>query len=169
MALEAKIVGVTLKVVCKTDTFSDTPEDSGGSTGSVIFEECKVGEPKNCKLPKAQEERIVENVTTQLATPPASPRSITLSGSGPGEQFTSITIETRDAERCSFFTGTFSITGNTGTGCGFDTAIETFAFEHTLTCIAKGEKVKLGGNTVSFTLSATLKTSTTEQWAILES
>jgi hypothetical protein len=171
--LTATVLGVKVKITCTSDKFLDTAEDSGFSKGSITFENCSVTEPKNCKLPTAQKEKIVANFTNQLATPPASPRGVTFTGSGAGEEFTSITLE-NNGTNCAI-ANTYKITGNTGTGCTFDAEIETFKptalspAEHELTCVATGEALKLGGNTASFTSTAKVKTSTKEEFAILES
>jgi len=171
--LEAKVLGATVKIVCKSDVFSDTPEDSGTSTGSIKFKECKVATPENCKL---TEEEIPATFTNKLETPPGSPTKVTFTGNkGTTKEFANITLVNNGTKTCSI-ANKFPITGDTGSGCTFDTTIETFKLEHQLTCKKEGENLKLGGNPATFSSTASIKANEGTakepkfvEWAILES
>ncbi len=168
--LESKVLGVTVKITCTQDKFTAKPsatKDNEG-TATITFEKCTVTAPKNCKLPKAQEEKIVANANSKLGP---GVREATFTGSGTGEKFTEITLENNGAENCAI-KNTYTITGNTGKGCTWDAEIESFLEKHTLTCVKKEEKLKLGANEASFSSTATVlapKGEVNEPWAIRES
>jgi hypothetical protein len=167
-ALEFKIAGVKGKVTCKSSKLSGTPADAG-FTGYLTFENCKMIEPTKCKLSSVEEREIIYAAKGNLEAPPGSPVKITLVGRVGEEEFASMTFEDNMGTPCSGFGGTWHIWGNTGTGCTFDTAIASFAFEHELICKKEGQKVRMGANFVSFTTTAKIKTSTKEEFALLES
>jgi hypothetical protein len=167
--LEATVGGLTVKIVCEEDRFVDTPEDSGTSTGTITFENCKVALPTSCKLPAGQAEKIVANFTNALEAPP----KVTFTGSGPGNEFVSLNLENNGGTCVP--AGAYTITGNTKTGCTFDkntaATAETFKLEHKLECKKAGEELKLGTNVATFSSTAGvwLAGLPLEKWAILES
>ncbi len=162
--LEAKVLGVTVKITCTQDKFTAQPSASKDNEGTaaITFEKCKVTAPKNCKL---SSETIIAN--TKFTLGPAV-RELTVTGSGPGEKITEITMENNGSETCAI-KAMYAIIGNTGKGCMWDVGVDTLRSEHTLTCVKKEEKLKLGGNEATFAGMATVFTSTYSIWAVLES
>lgn len=78
----------------------------GEGSGAFVFLGCKLEKPAGCKLSAAQE----KEVEAQFTTKQESATLATLSGSGPGEEFLNVTIESMPGETC-VSTGQFSVTG----------------------------------------------------------
>jgi hypothetical protein len=78
----------------------------GKGSGVFIFLGCRIEKPAGCKLSAAQEVKLEANFTTQQE----SATLATLTGSGPGEEFISVTIENKPGETCAA-TGSYTITG----------------------------------------------------------
>ena len=165
--LTATVLGAKVKITCTSDKFVDEPGSfDRESKGTVTFKECAVTEPeKNCKLPAVEKEKIVAPFTNLLELASGSATKVIFTGAGEKELFAEITLENNGTENCAI-KGTYKITGNTGSGCTFDSTIETFKLEHELTCVATGEALKLGGNTATFTTTAKIKSSTGEEFDI---
>jgi hypothetical protein len=78
----------------------------GEGSGSFVFLGCKLDKPAGCRLSAPQEEEVEAHFTTKQE----SATLATLTGSGPGEEFISVTIENKPGETC-VSTGQFSVTG----------------------------------------------------------
>jgi hypothetical protein len=141
LALLASILGgAEAKFHCPDFHVTGTLGLLGASTGLLLFLHCKLEKPAGCKLSVADEKEIDAKYTAQQET-------LTLAlftGSGAGEEFTSLHVEKNGAETCAA-TGTFKVTGRQ--------MVETSAgvtVDQTVTAKKAESFLKLGVEAASF-------------------
>jgi hypothetical protein len=107
LALLASILGgAEAKFHCPDFHVTGTLGLLGAATGLLLFLHCKEEKPASCKLSAADEKEIDAKYIVQQET-------LTLAlftGSGTGEEFTSLHVESKPGETC-VATGTFPVKG----------------------------------------------------------
>jgi hypothetical protein len=158
LALLASILGgAEAKFHCPDFHVTGTLGNLGAGTGSLVFLHCKLEKPAGCKLSAADETEINANYTAQQET-------LTLAlftGSGAGEEFTSLHVENKGAEKCPA-TGIFKVTGKQ--------MVETSAgvtVDQTVTAKKAESFLKLGVEAASFNGVAKVHLASGLPWGVL--
>jgi hypothetical protein len=143
LALLASIIGgAEAKFHCPSFDVTGTLGKLGASTGLLLFLNCKEEKPAGCKLSAANEKEIDANFKEQQETTGLA----LLTGSGTGEEFTTLTVEDKSAptELCAA-KGALKVSGKqmveTSTGA---------ALNQTVTAKKAESFLKLGAETASF-------------------
>ena len=171
--LKGKIGSNVSKLTGTTAVAKLKAEDSGKSTGEIVFTNITVVEPAKCKVA----EPIIADFTDQLSAPPAAITD-TFTGSKPEETFAEITFENNGGE-CALKGQTVKVKGKQKTK--FDAGIETMQGPLTMpkgheviTTLAESE-LFIGENAAKFEATfkevepVELPTGSTGNWAIWES
>jgi hypothetical protein len=176
--LRGTVASVTSEVKCGKGKSTGTIEDGAGGTvgkskATITFEECKLIKPANCKLTTTQEEEIETTLLKgELALTSGRIDDRLESKTG---AFAGISIEGKEPSCVIAEVGkpkTFNITGSQL--CELDssnTAVETEAATHKLTCGPSGGSLKIGGNLAEVSDSATVELSGTkahDAWSVKE-
>ncbi|HEY2283919.1 MAG TPA: hypothetical protein VGH60_10260 [Solirubrobacteraceae bacterium] len=141
LALLASIIGgAEAKFHCPSFDVTGTLGELGVGKGLLLFLNCKEELPGGCKLSAANEKEIDANFNTQQQT-----TGLALdTGSGTGEEFTSLAVESKPGESCAA-NGTLKVTGKqmveTTTGA---------AVNQTVTAKKAESFLKLGAEKASF-------------------
>ncbi|HEY2283921.1 MAG TPA: hypothetical protein VGH60_10275 [Solirubrobacteraceae bacterium] len=123
LALLTSIIGgAEAKFDCSDFHASGTLGELGASTGLLLFLNCKEEKPAGCKLSAANEKEIDAHFNAQQET-----TGLALdTGSGAGEEFTSLTVENKPGETCAA-NGALKVTGKqmveTSTGAGLSQTV----------------------------------------------
>ncbi len=107
LALFASTVGgLEAKGHCSDFHGTGTLGQLGAATGLALFLHCKMERPAGCKLSAANEKELDVKFTVQLQTTGLA----LLTGSGTGEEFTNLTLESKPGETC-VINGSVNVTG----------------------------------------------------------
>jgi hypothetical protein len=158
-------LGVEVKVVCQKDTITGVFELLGKSKGEIIFRECKLVKPANCKLSAADEEKIsmTFNGTLIGEVSPGAKVEEELTGQGAGNQFGFIEIVPENAE-CILEEGEYAVAGKQK--CQL-VEPESLKAEHEIACKKTGSELTWGGVAASFKSIEKVKLESGLAWASL--
>lgn len=105
--LTGHLAGAEAKFDCKSDDFKATLGALGTGTGLILFLNCTEEKPAKCKLSSADEKEI----DAKFAVQQNSVTLATFTGSGTGEEFVALHVESvSETEKCAV-PGTYPVTG----------------------------------------------------------
>lgn len=151
--LEGKVLGTTITIECKTDTFTGSIGSGGKSSGEVKFKECSVPTAPKCKVTEP-----IEFSFTDLLVGPEKGVKDEFIGTKTEERFVEITLT---GSECTL-KGTYPVKGTQT--CELPGA-ETLAVEHTIECTPAGSKLKLGTEEAKFTSTEKVKLVSGKEWS----
>jgi hypothetical protein len=173
--LKATIAGVSSEIKCKKGKSKGTIEGGaagtvGKSTATLVFEECEMVAPTNCKL-NALDEGEIETSLLKGELVMTSGRVEDKLESKTGI-FAPIEIEGKTSSCVIASVGrpkTFDVTGSQR--CEVDssnTEAETEATTHKLKCTPAGGSLAIGTNTAEMTSEAAVKLTSGKNWSVKE-
>jgi hypothetical protein len=141
LALLGSIIGgAEARFHCPSFDATGTLGELGAGKGLLLFLNCKEEKPAGCKLSAANEKEIDANFKAQQQT-----TGLALdTGSGAGEEFTSLTVESKPGETCAT-NGALKVTGSQMVETS-----TTAAVNQTVTAKKAESFLKLGAESASF-------------------
>ncbi len=141
LALLAGIVGgLESRFHCPDFHVTGTLGELGAATGLLLYLHCTMEKPAGCKLSAANEKEIDAKYTEKQETVALA----TLTGSGAGEEFTTLTIESKPGETC-VVTGALTVSGKQMVETSTEAAVN-----QTVTAKKSESSLKLGASAASF-------------------
>lgn len=162
--LAATISGVPTKFHCKKDDFLGVLELLGLGHGIIIFLECKMLEPEKCKLSEADEAKIqtTEFGEELVGTLAAGKAKAKFTGTGATEKFA--TLEVEAPAGCNVPAGNYEVTGLQEAELPES---ESMKVKHEVKATKALSKLKVGGNTASFSSTAEVELESKLAWGVL--